>query len=259
MVTKDQLLEKLPVRNQVVMTEERQNTDDIRALLLQKHKEYAADYDKISNYFDTGDIIDTSRQIFEFLKNNVPYKKENGKFQTIKSPALILLSNEGTNNLDRVDCKNYASFIAGIIDSIKRHSDATNWSWCYRFASYSQSDPEPGHVFVVIKINGEELWIDPVFTYFNAGDMPEWELDETPAIGGLYSISGPPVQSPDLVTVNKGVAWTSFLYFVQMNLFSIRELLTRYPQVTTSALKKYCQDNGFDYQQLINFIHYAKN
>ena len=264
MVSKETLLDILPVNDQVVLTEDRQNTADIRELILAKHKEYAPEYDLISHYFDTGNIVDTSRQIFQFLKDNVPYTKESGSYQTVKSPALLLLDNSGNDDFDRVDCKNYASFIAGIIDSIKRHEIKnhipSNWNWTFRFASYDVNDPEPGHVFVVVKIDDKELWIDPVFMNFNGGDMHEWELDEKPSIGGLYSISGPK-QIPQVgtVTVNKQVAWTSFLFFVNQNIFSVRDLLTRHPQVTTTALQQYCAQNGFDYNQLIRFINYGQS
>ena len=82
MVTKDTLLEILPVREETVLTTaDRQTTDDIRNDILTAHREYAADYDLISHYFDTGNIVDTSRQIFDFLKTYVPYKKENGRFK----------------------------------------------------------------------------------------------------------------------------------------------------------------------------------
>lgn len=260
MVSKEQLLELLPVNDQTVLIEDRQNTSDIRQLILEKHREYAPEYDLISHYFDTGDIVETSRQIFEFLKYNVPYTKENGKYQTVKSPAFILSSNSGNTNFDRVDCKNYASFIAGIIDSIKRAHPGVAWDWTYRFASYSETDPEPGHVFVVVMVNDRELWIDPVFTYFNGGDMHEWELDQKPtrSIGGLYSISGPNDPQSNSVQVNKAVAWTSFLLMVNNNLLSLNDLLTRYPQITTTALRQYCLENGFDYQQLINFVNHGR-
>lgn len=263
MVTKDELLEVLPVRDQTLLVEDRQNTDDIRELILVKHKQYAADYDLISHYFNTGNIVDTSRQIFEFLKNNVPYKKENGKYQTIKSPALILMADDPDNglndNLNRVDCKNYASFIAGLIDSIKRQ-DGGSWSWCYRFASYDENQPEPGHVFVVVKINGKELWIDPVFTFFNAGDMHEWELDETPSIGGLYSISGPADVPQSKVIVNTKDAATNWLVAVQLRLFGLSDLLLRYPQVTNSPqFLKALADSGVSIDALRAILTYINN
>lgn len=249
MPDKQTLLDLLPVRNQVVLTEDRQNTGDIRDLILAKHKEYAPDYDLISDYFDTGNIIDTSRGIFDFLKQNVPYHKESGRYQTVKSPALILSDNDGTGNYDRVDCKNYASFICGVLDSLKR-AGVTGFDWCYRFASYDESDPEPGHVFAVVKIGGKELWIDPVFPYFNDGTMHEWELDKTPAIGGLYSISGPPVATGS-VTVNTQDAAKNFLVAVNLNLFALPALMLSYPDITTSPqVQKVLTDSGVDLNTL---------
>lgn len=252
MVTKEQLLVLLPVRNQVVLTEERQNTADIRELLLAKHREYAPDYDLISHYFDAGDIVETSRGIFEFLKYNVPYKKELGRYQTIKSPALILTSNEGSTGMDRVDCKNYASFIAGTLDSLHRKQSNPDWDWCYRFASYQIGDPEPGHVFVVVTVNDQELWIDPVYSYFNEGDLPEWELDEKPAIGALYSISG--VGDTGQITVNGEVAWTKFLLMIQLDAFGIKTLMLKYPYILYQQIKPWCRINNYDFDQLVNFL-----
>lgn len=87
MVSKQTLLEVLPVREEVIITEKnRQNTDDIKTEILAAHQQYEADYDLIYQYFDCGDIIDTSRYIFDFLKQNVPYKKESGRYQTVKNP-----------------------------------------------------------------------------------------------------------------------------------------------------------------------------
>jgi hypothetical protein len=260
MVSKDTLLEVLPVRNQVVLTEDRQNTTDIQNLIIQKHKFYEKDYDLISHYFDTGDIVDTSRQIFDFLKTNVPYTKENGKYQTVKSPALILSSNDGNGNFDRVDCKNYASFIGGVIDSIKRNGGDSdyNWDWAYRFASYDANDPEPGHVFVVVKIDGKELWIDPVFTYFNGGDLTAWQMDKKPTtrtIGGLYSISG--AAQTGTVTVNTKDAAQNFLVALQLNLYGLADLLLAHPQITTSkAFLKTLSDCGVN---LISFFAILKS
>ena len=259
MPDKQTLLSLLPVRNQVVLTEDRQNTGDIRDLILKKHKEYAGDYDLISDYFDTGNIIDTSRGIFDFLKQNVPYHKESGRYQTVKSPALILSENDGIGNYDRVDCKNYASFICGVLDSLKRNG-LTGFDWCYRFASYDEHDPEPGHVFAVVKIDDKEMWVDPVFPYFNDGIMHEWELDKTPAIGGLYSISGPPSGASGQVTVNTKDAAKNFLVVVGLNLFALPALMLSNPQITASPqVKKMLIDSGVDLQTLNVILNSFRN
>lgn len=265
MVLKETLLEVLPVRELVVIEQiDRQNTDDIRKELLLVHAEYASDYDKIYSYFDTGDIIDTSRDIFDFLKANVPYTKENSKFQTIKNPRAILTFNDGGSGLDRVDCKNYSAFIAGVIDAIKRNKGG-DWDWCYRFASYDQTDKEPGHVFVVVMIDGGELWIDPVFPYFNAGDMHEWEIDEKPknTIGGLYKVicgPGDNVRQTQLnsVIVNSKSAARNFLVAVELGLFGLPQLLMGFPQVTNAQVKQILIDSGVDINALNAVLHYTK-
>lgn len=235
MVTKDQLLEVLPVREEAVIAkEDRQGTDDIRNEMMIAHQEYAGDYDLISHYFNTGDIVDTSRQIFDFLKRYVPYTKESGGVQTVKNPRAILVCNDDVSKYHRVDCKNYASFIAGIIDSIKRENGG-QWDWCYKFVSYDQNDKQPGHVFVAVKIGEKELWIDPVFTYFNDGDMHEWEIEEKPGIGGLYRvIAGPNDNAGGQVTVNAAEAATNFLIALNLDLFALKDLFKRYPEITNS-------------------------
>ncbi len=259
MVSKENLLDILPFREQIVMTEERQNTDDIRKEILLAHRDYAPDYELIYSYFDQGDIIETSRGIFDFLKANVPYKKENGRYQTVKCPAAILTFNKGNTNYDRIDCKNYAAFIAGVLDRLKQHEPGSDWDWCYRFASYDENDPEPGHVFVVVKIGEKELWIDPVFAYFNAGMMHDWELDQKPvkSIGGLYRISGPGDGSKQWVVVNTKEAARSFLVAVELNLFALPELLVSYPAITDGPVKQILLNAGVDLNILNAVLTYA--
>ncbi len=260
MVTKEQLLAVLPYRDQVVLKEERQDTQDIRSEILAAHKKYAPDYDLIAHYFNTGNIVDTSRQIFDFLKRNVPYKKENGRYQTVKSPAAILLSNGSAGDpYGRVDCKNYALFINGVLDATQRNypSDGNGWDWCYRFASYNENDPEPGHVFSVVKIDGKELWIDPVFTFFNDGLMHEWEIDERPAIGGLYEISGP-ADSSGTVSVNTKDAWTNFLICIQNDYFSLPKLMLTYLSITAGPVLTELISLGVDPNALGAVLSYAK-
>jgi hypothetical protein len=256
MVSKETLLTVLPVRDQVVLTkEDRQNTDDIRQELLLAHRDFAPDYDLIYSYFDKGDIIETSREIFDFLKINVPYKKENGNYQTIKNPRAILTFNDGSTNLNRVDCKNYASFIGGIIDRIKRHNGG-DWDWCYRFASYDERDPEPGHVFVVVETPEGELWVDPVFSYFNDGTMHEWELDQKPAksIGGLYRVICGPTDNGSLITVDAVKARANFLTAVTLNLFGLKDLLLNNPQVTNGPVAAELESLGVNLLSLSNIL-----
>lgn len=155
-----------------------QGTNDIIKAMLSAHKIYTADYDKISQYFWTGDIKTTCYKIWKFLKDNIKYIIDSEASQKIMSPAAIL-AYQGN------DCKNYSLFTIGILDSLKRKGLITN-SLCYRFASYKVLDEIPHHVFCVVKIGNDELWIDAVLPTFNEKKTYYHKIDYMP----LYSISG---------------------------------------------------------------------
>jgi hypothetical protein len=159
-----------------------QQVPDIISAMLSAHKMYAGEYDKISKDFYSGDGIQTAKKLFEFLKKNVQYKIESDKSQRIMSPSAIL-------SLGKNDCKNYALFIMGVLDSLKRKELIDNKIY-YRFASYKLLDEIPHHVFAVIQDNeGNEYFIDPVLSTFNERKTYYHKIDKIPSMP-LYSVSG---------------------------------------------------------------------
>ena len=159
-----------------------QQVPDIISAMLSAHKMYASEYDKISQDFYSGDGIQTAKKLFDFLKKNVRYKIESDKAQRIMSPAAIL-------SLGKNDCKNYALFIMGVLDSIKRKGLIDNKIY-YRFASYRLLDEIPHHVFAVIQDQeGNEYFIDPVLSKFNERKTYYHKIDKQPSMP-LYSVSG---------------------------------------------------------------------
>jgi len=157
-----------------------QGTNDIIKSILAAHKIYAGEYDKISDYFWTGDLKTTCYKIWKFLKDNIKYHIETESQQKIMSPTAIL-------TLAKNDCKNYALFINGVLNALQRKGKFNN-KIVYRFASYKLLDEIPHHVFAVaIDDNGNELWIDPVLSTFNNKKTYYHKIDYTMP---LYSISG---------------------------------------------------------------------
>lgn len=157
-----------------------QATNDIIKCILTAHKIYATEYDKISDYFWTGDLKSTCQNLWNFLKKNIKYHIESEHQQKIMSPTAIL-------TLAKNDCKNYSLFINGVLDSLKRKGKFKN-KIVYRFASYKILDEIPHHVFsVAIDDNGNEIWIDPVLPTFNNRKTYFHKIDY---IMPLYSISG---------------------------------------------------------------------
>jgi hypothetical protein len=159
-----------------------QQVPDIISAMLSAHKLYANEYDKISKDFFAGNGVQTAKKLFEFLKKNVRYKIESDKNQRIMSPSAIL-------SLGKNDCKNYALFIMGVLDSLKRKGLINNKIY-YRFASYKLLDEIPHHVFAVIQDeNGNEYFIDPVLSNFNERKTYYHKIDKEPNMP-LYIVSG---------------------------------------------------------------------
>jgi len=173
-----------------------QQVPDIISAMLSAHKIYASEYDKISQDFYSGDGVQTAKNLFNFLKKNVKYSIESDKNQRIMSPAAIL-------SLSKNDCKNYALWIMGNLDSLKRKGLIDNKIY-YRFASYRLLDEIPHHVFAVIQDkNGNEFFIDPVLSTFNERKTYYHKIDKQPSMP-LYSVSG--IGAPKKKAATKAVA-----------------------------------------------------
>jgi hypothetical protein len=183
MINKDNILGKLtPYGRKRILIKNDQGVTDIISAMLSAHEIYKNDYDKISKDFYTGDPIQTAKNIFQFLKKNISYKIESENNQRIMSPSAII-------SLGKNDCKNYALFIMGVLDSLKRKGIIKNKIY-FRFASYKLLDEIPHHVFAVIQdIDGTEYFIDPVLPTFNDRKTYYHKIDKTPKMP-LYSISG---------------------------------------------------------------------
>jgi hypothetical protein len=168
--------------NKVKLTES-QSTNDIIKEILNAHKKYSSDYDKIAPQFWRGSVKASCKYVFNFLKKNVKYKIEPDSRQSVKSPAAILATgaNGGFN-----DCKHYSLFFAGLLDAWKRSGKKINF--CYRFANYRFLDNKPHHVFVVVNPGSNEIWCDAVLSSFDLKKQYVNKIDKKPM--ALYSISG---------------------------------------------------------------------
>jgi hypothetical protein len=215
-----ELLNRLPpVEGRVVELVGSQEVEDIIKAVLDKHVETREQYDAICSSFYKRRLSDLYKGLFGFCKQELPYREESGKLQTVKTPAAMLALAKVWGN----DCKHYAGFIGGVLDALNRNYDK-GIDWCYRFCSYNIFKKAPGHVFVVVNPGtNEEIWIDPVLEEFNIRTpRPVYKTDKTVDMP-LVSISGVDIKNPFagesgyavgnaqqvgqlLVSVSKGVA-----------------------------------------------------
>jgi hypothetical protein len=153
-VTCKQILQRLPpYRDQWELVKDRQYVPDIMEEILRAHREFGGYYDKFSSLFFTTDLDALADNLFYFCKGNIAYREENERRQTTALPTGFLTRGYG-------DCKHYALFSAGVLDSLNRQM-GLGLDWWYCFAGYDGAD-EPYHVFVAMRdAKGGEVWIDP--------------------------------------------------------------------------------------------------
>lgn len=241
-----------------------QNTSDIIKELIKSHKNNEFEYNKIYKYFDSSNVLNIAKNLFNFCKQNINYKIESGDKQSLRSPAAILINGSG-------DCKQYSQFIGGILDAINRNSKRIDW--CYRFAAYNNNN-DIQHVFVVIKINNREYWIDPVLSEFNERKQYNYKIDKKMS---LYQISGfqndeigkfkikiPKIRLKDIsikniknlgLKVALAPSRNAFLAIVSFNSFGLGRNLAKAIQKDRNKIKKFWENFGGDFKALLRAVN----
>jgi len=161
MVSPKILLQKLqPYKKENIVLVNDQDLGDIINGIIKTHGKYAKQYDAILPYFEDDDIVETAKNVFEFLKQNCKYVIESDHKQTLRSPSAIIATGKSMG----CDCKSYSLFFGGILSAYKRKYN-TDDKLFYRFAGYNGKDLQ--HVFVVCNHNSENYWCDAVLDYFD--------------------------------------------------------------------------------------------
>ena len=113
---------------------------------------------KICDLFEAGNLYETSKNIWNFLKYEVPYKVEPSDKQTTKTLSRMLFdAMTGKGN----DCKHYAGFTGAVLEACG-YKD-----WRYRFAGYSKYINVPTHVYCYAKDQDGIIYIDAVINGFD--------------------------------------------------------------------------------------------
>jgi hypothetical protein len=260
-MNRDRLLGRLsPYGKKRILIKQDQGVPDIISAMLSAHKIYAPEYDKISQDFFAGDGIQTAKNLFNFLKKNVRYKIESENNQRIMSPSAIV-------SLAKNDCKNYALFIMGVLDSLKRKGLINNDIF-YRFASYKLLDEVPHHVFAVIRDqDGTEYYIDPVLSTFNERKTFFHKIDKRPNNMPLYSVSGvgrsvgaakktaqPKEKKKIVVKIALAPARGSFLLLVGLNFMGLATKLKKSFDEKADATQNWWKNLGGNPNELLRKV-----
>lgn len=244
-----------------------QGTWDIVREVKDAHVHFARDYDSIAKMFWKGSAKKTGEALFGFLKKNILYKAEPEQHQSTRSPSAIITKGVKRSNFN--DCKHYASFIGGVLDSLKRQGYPIKW--VYRFARYDPLERDPGHVFVVLK-NGRETWIDPVLPSFDDKrgyidaidkkiDMPLYRISGNNGIGKKSAAKAERKAKPKkriLLKVGASPARNAFLGLVAINVNQFAtKLAGKIKAGSEEAIKNKWVKLGGNYSKLRNTIQRA--
>jgi hypothetical protein len=115
--------------------------------------------------------MDTCRNIFDFLKNDVKYVAD-GSHQKVKLPSALLRERVG-------DCKSYSLFTGAILSNL-------GIPWKYVLVSYRE-DPTPTHIYVV---TDSGIIIDAVWGTFNSEKTPTHKYYHKMRISTITGIGG---------------------------------------------------------------------
>jgi hypothetical protein len=159
---------KAPVNKAKLITSW-QNTNDIIEALKIQHQLNLPEAKQIAKYFKGDGEIQTAKNIFNFLKNEISYIVEPSEKQTTKTIARFLSDGYG-------DCKHFSSFTNVIMQ-------ANGYKSLYRFSGYKGKSIQ--HVYTYLpKTN---TICDAVLPTFDTEKTPKNKIDIDMS---LYQLSG---------------------------------------------------------------------
>jgi len=169
----------------------------------------------IADNFKGSTPLKTCENIFNFLKNEIFYKKDPEGYQFIKQPKKFLKDKSG-------DCKSFSLFTAACLKNIYPNSNIY-----LRYASYNHNNI-PTHVYCIMEYNKEIIIIDAVYKWFNKQKEYKHKIDYKMKV---YTLAG----LNDFETINgRGRIKAA----IKKATGAVKSAVTPQKQAQTSAPKK---------------------
>lgn len=140
--------------DKITMFKEDYNTLDIIDCILLAYKISVFQSKTISTMFAGKTILLTAQKIFDFLMQEVKYKRDPANAQFVRKPAQLMLDGKG-------DCKSLSLFTASVLHHL-------GIPFAFRFTSYAYSPEVYTHVYVICGSKQNPVIIDRVWKKFNS-------------------------------------------------------------------------------------------
>jgi hypothetical protein len=143
----------------------KQTVEDIFELVKRGVRDSQAQAQLIAWYFVGENKKQTCYNIWQFLKNNIRYERETKDLQTVKTLSRLLKQDK------KGDCKHFSTAVGCLLTQL-------NIPFVFRLVSFNYYDSTPTHIYVVAKVNGEDVYIDCVLNEFNSESAYKSKTDK---------------------------------------------------------------------------------
>lgn len=130
-----------------------QTAKDIASAIVKSIKDSNSTALFLAPYLKSKDPYQTCKNVFTFCKNNIEYVKEGKDLQTAKTLVRILADKKG-------DCKHMSTTAYSLLKALGINVRL-------RLISQNFYNSDPTHIYVIAKINGQTIIIDPVLKNFD--------------------------------------------------------------------------------------------
>lgn len=130
-----------------------QTAKDIASAIIKSIRDSNSTALLIVPYLKSKDLYQTCKNVFTFCKNNIEYVKEGKDIQTAKTLVRILADKKG-------DCKHMSITAYTLLKAL-------GIDCRLRLISQNFYNTDPTHIYVIAKINGKTIYIDPVLKNFD--------------------------------------------------------------------------------------------
>lgn len=142
-----------PAKNSQVTINSDGITSDIMTAIKTVFEQSKSDTKDLARYLTGVHIMETLRNVYNFVFENIEYRLDPPGEQWIKTPSR-------TWSDKFADCKGISIFIASLLTNMGIPNK-------FRFAAYQEGSKTPTHVYVVANVGKNEVIVDPVYKKFN--------------------------------------------------------------------------------------------
>lgn len=224
-----------PERKATLNSTQALNSDIIKALN-SSFKDAVKQTKKIAHRFEGSLPAQTCVNIWEFLRNDIQYKKDPEGLQLIRQPRAFLEAKTG-------DCKSFSLFAAAVLKNIYPNAKVF-----LRYAAYGSLNI-PTHVYCVVQTGNKKIICDGVYkyagkekkyTYKQDYEMKVYTLSglETETINGKGRLKAALQAAVKNVTSTTQAAVKNVTSTAQTAATSVKNAVTPQQKAATSAPKK---------------------